>query len=244
MRTLRVEGGIVKKIDRIINGFDERVEQAVLPVWKRISRYFVLFSSTLLFLLVGIFCFKVFHSRPAVLTSVIREDLAQIERALREIDRTCNILSIRPDHAVIDFLTVQRFSGSAVGALNLAYPKKWQGPYLKRNPSFQEHLYQIVQTKDGNFVLPGQGVQLPNGLVIGKDIVLGKDSPVNEMLKAGGRLNYQSEALGIRLSFKVGDWDTPAPERGTVDQINDMIKEFNEAMPFAQRAQPLATISC
>ena len=69
------------------------------------------------------------------------------------------------------FLTnpVKSFEGSEVGSLNLAYPKKWQGPYLGDNPTFQGKAYQIIRTKNGYFVTPGDGIMLPNGLVIGRD---------------------------------------------------------------------------
>ncbi|NDD53380.1 hypothetical protein EBZ39_05820, partial [bacterium] len=206
--------------------------------------YFALFSSTLLLVLLTIFFFRVFDAKTSAFTSAITDDLALIERALHQIDKTCNILSIRAGLAPIDFLTVERFSGSTIGCLNLAYPRRWKGPYAKTNPSMQGIAYQVVRTKEGYFVVPGDGVSLPNKLVMGKDIVLTYGSAITLMMQPGGRLNVQGHPLAIRLSFTIGDWDGVHPEKDTVERINDMIKEFNEAMPFAQRVAPIGIISC
>jgi hypothetical protein len=235
----------MKKLDKIIHEFDERVEHAIQPVWKRVNSYFALFSSTLLLALFSLFLLKIFNAKPSVVTGIIRDDLALLERVLHTIDASCNILAVRQEKAQIDFLTVAKFSGSSIGCLNLAHPKRWQGPYLKVNPLLQERPYEIVRTKEGYFILPGAGVLLPNNLEIGKDIIVTHDSALTLMMQPGGRLNYQGQPLAIALSFKVGDWDAARTEKNTVDKINDMLKEFNEAMPFAQRGELLgATISC
>jgi hypothetical protein len=234
----------MKKIDKIIHEFDERVEHAIQPVWKRVHKYFALFSTTLLLVLFGVFCIKIFHSKTSVVTGLIRDDLSAIERALHEIDASCNILAVRGDAAQVDFLTVAKFSGSTIGCLNLAYPKRWKGPYLQVNPTLQEHMYEIVRTKEGYFVVPGAGVTLPNKLVMGKDILLTHNSAITLMMQPGGRLNFQGNPLAVRLSFKIGDWDPVRPDKDTIEKINDMLKEFNEAMPFAQRGVLLGTVTC
>ena len=131
VRMLRVEGGKMKRMDRVIHDFDERVDHAVQPVWRRLQRYFVLFSTSLLLMLMALFFFKVFDSRSSVMTAAICNDLVVIEKALSNIDKTCNIMSIRPEGGVIDFLTVEKFTGSSIGMLNLAHPRRWKGPYAK-----------------------------------------------------------------------------------------------------------------
>lgn len=157
---------------------------------------------------------------------------------MSQIDQECNILSIRPGRAAIDFLTVEKFAGSTVGCFNLAYPKKWKGPYLQQNPSIQGKPYDIVRVMEGFYVLPGAGVKLPNGLVMGKDVVIRPDSRVSAMLQPGGQLNYKDQALGFRIKFKIGDWDTPRLDKGTIDKINEFLKEFNEALPYAHHPAP------
>lgn len=234
----------MKKLDKMMHELDESVDHVVEPVWRRLHKYFALFSSTVLLLLFGLFVFRIFNSRSDVMASMMAEDLERIERALALIDKRCNILDVRPESAVIDFLTVTKFTGSTVGSLNLAHPKKWQGPYCKQNPTIQDHFYEIVRAKDGYYIVPGHGVTLPNKLVMGADIVITPEVGVAAMLQPGGRLNHQGEMLAVRLPFTIGDWDPPHLEKDSVEKINDMIKEFNEAMPFAQRAEPFKTINC
>ncbi len=234
----------MKKMGKVIHDFDERIDHAVQPVWKRLQKYFVLFSSSLLIMLLAVFFFKIFNSRSSAMTAAIHDDLAVIEKALSVIDKTCSIISIRPTGGVIDFLTVEKFSGSSIGMLNLAYPRRWKGPYAKVNPSIQGHMYEIINTKEGYFVLPGTGVRLPNKLVMGKDIVLSHDSAVTLMLQPGGRLNAQGQPLAIRLGFSIGDWDASHVEKDTLGKINDIITEFNQSMPFALRVVPLSTVNC
>ncbi len=227
-----------------MHDFDERVDHVMLPLWRRAQKYFVLFSSSLLLVLLPVFVFKIFNSRSSVVTMAIRDDLAIIEKALGEIDKTCNILSIRPGGGVIDFLTVEKFTGSSIGMLNLAHPRRWKGPYVKVNPSLRGHMYEIVSTKEGYFILPGKNVRLPNKLLMGKDIVLSHDSAVTIMMQPGGRLNFQGQPLAKRLGFSVGDWDASHIEKDTLGKINDIITEFNQSMPFALRVAPLGVVTC
>lgn len=234
----------MRKIDKVMHDFDERVDQVMQPLWRRVQKYFVLFSSSLLLVLLTIFVFKIFNSRSSVMTVAIRDDLAVIEKALSDIDTKCNILSIRPGGGVIDFLTVATFKGSSIGMLNLAHPRRWKGPYANVNPSVQGYMYEMVSTKEGYFVLPGKGVRLPNKLLMGKDIVLSHDSAVTIMMQPGGRLNFQGQPLAKRLGFTIGDWDASHVEKDTLGKINDIITEFNQSMPFAMRVAPLGVVTC
>ena len=110
------------------------------------------------------------------------DDLACI---FATIDATAGIAGFEHDHNHIDFLTVKSFLGSEVGPMNLIHPKKWAGPYLHDNPTFQEKLYQVVKAKDGYWVLPGQGVALTNGSVIGTDIIISPASDVAKLMQTG-----------------------------------------------------------
>ena len=228
----------MKKLDAAMDRVDHYIERHVAPAGRFIQKYFIVFSVTLLTLFLTIFVFRIFRSRTEVLGTVIVDDLAHIERVLNQLDKDCNILSIRTERAVLDFFTVERFAGSTVGCLNLAHPKKWKGPYMKQNPSVQGKLYEVVGTKEGYFVIPGYGVKLPNGLVMGKDVAIRYDTPLAAMLKPGGMLSYEGKPLGIQLKFKIGDWDTGKVSEETIDRINATLKEFNEALPFAQHQVP------
>ena len=234
----------MKKTSKVLHKLDQRIEHAVQPLWRGIQQYFVLFSSSLLLLLFAIFFFRIFNTRDSVMALAIRDDLTIIEKALTDIDKSCNILSIRAGVGPVDFLTVNKFAGSGIGLLNLAHPRRWKGPYAKANPAMQGFPYELVQTKEGYFIVPGAGVRLPNKLVMGKDIAISHDSAVTLMLQPGGRLNVQGQPLAKRLHITIGDWDAEHPERGTIQKINDIITEFNQAMPFALRVAPLGTITC
>lgn len=224
----------MKNLDKIVHDFDVKVEKKMTPVWAFMQKYFVIFSATFLTVLMAIFLVRVFTDRTQVLTTVIQEDLANIEKILAQIDKECNILDIRSTAAVIDFFTVEKFSGSTVGPLNLAHPDKWKGPFLSQNPTIQQKFYEIVQAKDGYFVVPGQGVTLPNDLVMGKDVVIKNDTLVGPMLQRGGKLYHKGQACAVKIMFKIGDWDAVIPNKATIKNVDEVLREFNEALPFAQ----------
>jgi len=222
----------MKKLDLLMRKIDRRTDKIISPIWKLVQKRFVIFSSTLLLALLTVFIVRVFQQKKEILTSVIQDDIATIEKILKKIDVDCNILSIRPDRAFIDFFTVKKFTGSTVGPLNLAYPKKWKGPYVKRNPTVRGKLYEIVKGKEGYFVLPGHGVRLPNKLIMGKDIIITPKTRVNDMLVPGGVLFYEGKASGTQLMFEIGDWDTPRPSKETIHKVSEGIEEINKALPY------------
>lgn len=227
----------MKKIDEILHDVDQKVDREFSPVYKFVMRYFTVFSATLLSVLMLIFVIRIFYNKPYFLASIIKEDLVAIDRCLAKIDKECNILNIRPDNATVDFLTVEKFVGSTVGCLNLAYPERWKGPYLRVNPTVQSRPYQIVHTHEGLFIVPGTGTKLPNGLVIGKDFTCDYRSALTKMLKPGGQLNYKGEVFAIQLKFKVGDWDAPRLTPETMQKANKVLEEFNNALPYANNAE-------
>jgi len=184
-----------------------------------------------------IFLLQTYQNKPHHVASVISENLATINRVLLKIDKECNILSIKGDGITLDFLTVGKFAGSVVGGMNLAYPKKWKGPYLKRDPLYKGIFYELVKAKDGVFIVPGKGAVLPNGLIVGKDFSITSITSINSMLQPGGKLYYKGKAFAIQIKFKIGDWDSPF-RLGTekIEEINSILKEFNEAMPFADNS--------
>jgi len=235
----------MKNIDDFLERVDQKVERTMMPLWSHLQKYFVVFSGSILTFLLLVFFYRVFQDRSMVLVSTIHDDLVKIEKILGTIDRDCNILSIRSSSALIDFLTVEKFSGSMVGCLNLAHPKKWKGPYLRQNPTIQGHLYEIVHTKEGYFLIPGRGTKLPTGVVLGQDIPLTYKTGLSDMLKPGGIMSYKGQSLGIQLKFKVGDWNLKgsAPQQEQFESVNKTLTRFHEALPFAMRTSSDATSS-
>ncbi len=78
-------------------------------------------------------------------------------------------------------------------------PEKWEGPYLNRNLVFEGKEYQVVRTNKGYFITPGEGVTLPNGTTIGKDIVLNETSDIAAMSQDKQPLNYNHQALAVPI---------------------------------------------
>lgn len=132
---------------------------------------------------------------------LISQQVMQLQQIFKKIDEVAGIVDFDHQKSYIDFLNVGSFSGSEVGAMNLRDPKKWQGPYLKENPTIQEQNYQIVRTKKGFFIVPGDGVVLSNGKIIGKDIIFDENADIPAMMSDPTMLNFQNKALAAPLQM-------------------------------------------
>lgn len=230
----------MKKLEDVIVSIDERVDKSFGKLFAKIAKHFSVFSSLLLVMLLGLFLFKVVHYRTHYLSSVIEQDVVRIAKILASVDKNCTVLSMSGERMPVNFLNVKAFVGSNVGGLNLAYPQKWQGPYAEISPTYQQRFYEIVRTCEGLFVVPGYGVTLPNGCVMGHDVLVSYDTSVKKMLTKGGALNHEGSLLGQQLGFKAGDWDpTAGANKSTVERINSYIREFNQAMPFAKNDEKI-----
>lgn len=227
----------MKKIDKIFIDVDKAVDKEVNPFWRHFKKYFPIFSTIFLSLLIIFFVLRIFHNKPYFTSSIIRSDLKKIVYVLELIDRDCNVLGIENEKNDVNFLNISKFSGSEIGGLNLDHPEKWNGPYVMNNPTFKGRFYQIVKTREGNFVVPGDGVKLPNGLKIGKDFKITYDSSIPKMMEKGKQLNYKGQFLAIPLKFKVGYWDKFKSRKIKLEEINSMLEEFNAAMPFTYNDQ-------
>ncbi len=224
----------MEKLDKLFERFDKKIDRYVMPFFRKIMRYLPLFGGLLIAGFVVLVFVHTIRNKPDFTAATISSDLRTIVHVLNKIDAECNILSFDNQRNYVDFLTVKEFVGSEVGSLNLAHPKKWQGPYINDNPTLQEKLYEIVKTDEGVFVLPGSGVTLPNGLVMGKDIAITRKTSVIQMLKPKGKLNYKGEKLAAHLTFKVGDWQGKKFGSKDFDKISKLLEEFHEAMPYTK----------
>lgn len=227
----------MKNIKEVVKKLDKKMDKISNNKKKMFKKYFPIFSGAILFLLTVFFLYRTYKTQPVFETSVITEDISIIINALNRIDKTCNILSIKNKQNSVDFLNVVKFVGSEVGCLNLAYPENWEGPYALDNPTVQGKLYEIIKTREGYFVVPGQGVELPNDLVIGKDFEISLESDIEKMLQPGGPLTYKDFTLGAKLEFKIGDWGKNASVNKKIETINSETEEFNEAEPFTQNEE-------
>lgn len=132
---------------------------------------------------------------------LIVQDVQELKQVMQSIHQDCKILSLEHTKNYIDFLTVKEFVGSEVGAMNLAYPQNWKGPYVKDNPTVQQRQYVILKTEKGYFIVPGDGVKLGNGKKIGTDIVLDSSTDVAALLQDSEGLKSEQGSLGTRVDI-------------------------------------------
>lgn len=136
--------------------------------------------------------------------TVVAEHIVQLKNIFEKIDKACDIISFEHDRNYIDFLNVKNFSGSQVGPMNLKRPEHWQGPYVEENPTIQGKPYEIIKNREGYVIVPGDGVRLSNGKVMGKDIIINYDTDVDSYINDKGGLEYKGHPLAVRIHVKKG----------------------------------------
>lgn len=150
---------------------------------------------------VGITFFDTLYRAKADVGIMIAQEVVQLRDIFHRIHKTCIIIDFDEQKNHINFLNVEKFTGSEVGPMNLVHPDKWEGPYLKDNPTMQKIAYQVVSTKKGYFITPGDGVKLPNKKVVGKDIILDQKADIEAMMIDPQALMYKDRALAARLDL-------------------------------------------
>lgn len=136
--------------------------------------------------------------------TIIADDIEQLSKIFERIEKECDILGFDLQQTPINFLNVKKdgFVGSELGSMNMGHPEKWAGPYLVSNPEIEDKVYMIVATKFGHYITPGNGVMLPNGKKLGKDIKLNKSANIDKMMADEGPLNYKGKPLAAKLTIK------------------------------------------
>lgn len=130
----------------------------------------------------------------------LTEYIELIASVLAQINKHCVISRFEHPNNPINFLNVKKFVGSEIGAMNLKYPDRWKGPYAKYNPTYQGKMYQVVKAQDGYYVMPGNEVVLPDGRIIGKDIIIDENSNVSRMI-AEGLLLIDNKPIAAKLEM-------------------------------------------
>jgi hypothetical protein len=183
------------------------------------KKTFPIFSVIILLSMLGFMVVRYNYNRPYRLALFVQQDVARLADILHTIDAECSILQIKYDKVPIDFLTVKSFIGSEIGGLNVAYPEKWNGPYVHDNPDITGQIYQIVKAKDGYFIVPSDGFELPSGWVLGYDVVISPRIALGPMLKPGGALTFKDIAFGVKLPFIIGDFPSESKPQRLKDPI-------------------------
>lgn len=217
---------------------DESIDHHLSPLLRVVRRNFTVFSASILVLLIGVSFIKLLSERPLFMATLVSKDIKKIVTKLEIIDEQCVATSLGSGRTPLNFFTVKNFTGSVIGGIELQNPVGWRGPYLEVNPSLQQQYYELVETGDGFYVIPGRGVILPNGYVVGKDFDVMKDTDVAKMLQPGGFLHYKNEQLAMRVKFKklVSNVALQFTNK-KAEQMNTLMQEFSQAMPFAQASQ-------
>lgn len=151
------------------------------------------------FLLLSLFNLK--YRTKEVVGQVIAQDVVTLQKIFERIDADCTIISFDLQKNPINFLNVKSFVGSEVGPMNLTHPAKWQGPYLADHPTVEGKEYQIVHTRKGYFITPGEGVKLPNGKVVGEDILFDEDADIMRMMYDENALYFEERPLAVKLNL-------------------------------------------
>ncbi len=142
-----------------------------------------------------------FYRSDMVTGTVITQGVKRLANIFQTIHRQCTILGFDNQQNKINFLNVEKFTGSEVGPMNLAHPEKWEGPYVCENPTVQSKEFMVVRTNQGYFITPGNGVRLPNGKVIGKDILLTKNADIEVLMKDRNALFFKERSLAQKLNL-------------------------------------------
>lgn len=177
-------------------------------LWKsirtRLRRYdIVACSAGLMLIMLSIIGFaSIWYEAKISSDLLIAQQVQELALIFKNINQECGIISFDHMRTYIDFLNVNSFEGSEVGAMNLLYPDKWKGAYLKDNFTIQGKVYEVVTTKHGSFIVPGYGVVLSNGLKVGKDIIINNDTDLDKMTLKGGVLNFRGKPLAIRIALQ------------------------------------------
>lgn len=132
---------------------------------------------------------------------MIAAEVIRLRDIFHRIHKTCTIIDFDAQKNPINFLNVEKFTGSEVGPMNLVYPDKWEGPYLQENPTIYHVAYQVVSTKKGYYITPGDGVKLPNKKIVGTDIILDQKANIDKMMVNEDELMYKDKPLAARLEL-------------------------------------------
>lgn len=160
---------------------------------------YVLFASILVFIAFSIK--ESFYDKRQLSGVIMAADVAKLQKIFEDIHQSCRIISFDYKKNPINFLNVKAFTSSEVGPMNLADPKGWQGPYILDNPEMQGIAYQVIRTKQGHFIIPGDGVVLPDGKKLGSDLLIDENTDIAALTLDKKPLNYQGKALAAPLNL-------------------------------------------
>lgn len=168
---------------------------------KKYHYYLPIAVITAIAIFIGITFFDTWYRAKDDAGLMIAAEVIRLRDIFHRIHKTCTIIDFDEQKNPINFLNVEKFTGSEVGPMNLVHPEKWEGPYLQDNPTLYNISYQVVSTKKGYYITPGDGVKLPNNKIIGKDIILDQKARIDAMMVNAEELMYKDKPLAARLEL-------------------------------------------
>jgi hypothetical protein len=173
--------------------------QKLMALCKRYS--FALLTVSIFAILFIVAVFFLLYEARTFSDQLIADDIIRIADAVKKIDNDCRIIGFDHQKNYVDFMTVKKFVGSEVSGMQLIRPDAWQGPYMYENPSVQGKSYNIVRTKKGFFLVPGDGVKLGNKKIIGIDIIFDESTDIEKLI-GDGILQYNGKPLAAHLELE------------------------------------------
>jgi len=132
----------------------------------------------------------------------VHPDVCRLLHVLKKIHRSCGIDGFCEPLNSLDFLNVGDFSGDYVGSLRLTRSQSWQGPYLEEPVLYKSRPYAVLVNRKGYYIVPGNGVALDDGSVVGKDIVFDHECDVEELIRECPALSPKGKCLIARIPFE------------------------------------------
>ena len=182
------------KIQRLSAKMPKKFSNIVFSYWLPVL------TAVLFFALLGVSVFNLIYRTKVIRDEIISSDVKKLSEIFKKINNDCKISGFDYQKNNVDFLTVEKFTGSEIGPMNLVYPNNWKGPYLNDNLAIQNRVYQVAKTKHGYFLVPGDNVTLSDGKIIGKDIKFEEHTDVPSMISKGGAL-YREKPLALKIEI-------------------------------------------
>lgn len=165
--------------------------------------YLITVVSSFILLVLAVVCFRYFYSGAFFSQDyVLVNNIEKLKKIFDRIDQEAGILSFRYDKNYIDFLNVEKFSGSEIGSINLRHPDKWKGPYLKDVLTYKGEPFMVARTATGYYIVPGENVKLGNGKIIGKDIVISSKTDMEKLMRDPKGLMYKNQPLAAKITIQ------------------------------------------
>jgi len=197
----KVQKSAPARTNRVKSSSKKRVVQKSKKTTMSLEKGVPMLALSIFATLFAISLFVLFRQSKITTDALIVHDVTQLKQIMESVHKDCKIIDLEHTKNYVDFLTVEKFVGSEIGAVNLSYPQNWKGPYVKDNPTVQQQQYIILKNKNGYYIVPGDGVTLGNGKKVGKDIVLDENSDVEALLQDSNALKSTQGSLGIKVDI-------------------------------------------